>query len=230
MLNVAALLTPQTYNHPVTALELLETHISWVILAGAYAYKIKKPVDFGFLDFSTLEKRHHFCQEELRLNRRLAPDIYLDVIQIRGTTDSPHFGGDGEVIDYAVKMRQFPQSAQLDRLLQNGLLRSEYLDAIAEVVARFHLDIDKASASSAFGEPEQVWQPVAENFAQIRERETRIAPRSQLDTLYNWSVAESASITEEEALDYPVVDGCLPLSFRASICGVIYYRFFFNAK
>ena len=189
MLNVAALLTPQTYNHPVTALELLETHISWVILAGAYAYKIKKPVDFGFLDFSTLEKRHHFCQEELRLNRRLAPDIYLDVIQIRGTTDSPHFGGDGEVIDYAVKMRQFPQSAQLDRLLQNGLLRSEYLDAIAEVVARFHLDIDKASASSAFGEPEQVWQPVAENFAQIRERETRIAPRSQLDTLYNWSVA-----------------------------------------
>ena len=189
MLNVDALLDSQNYNHPVTCIELLETHISWVILTGLYAYKIKKPVNLGFLDFSTLPKRRHFCEEELRLNRRLAPDIYLEVVPIRGSTDAPSFGETGDVIDYAVKMRQFPQSAQLDRLLHNGLLRSEYLDAIAEVVARFHLAIDKAAADSHYGEPEQVWRPVAENFSQIRERETRPSPLAQLDTLYNWSVA-----------------------------------------
>lgn len=189
MLNVAALLTPQSFNHPVTRIELLETHISWVILTGPYAYKIKKPVNLGFLDFSSLAKRHHFCQEEVRLNRRLAPDIYLDVILIRGTADSPHFGGTGEVIEYAVKMRQFPQAAQLDRLLQQGNLPSDYLDAIAEVVAQFHRNIDKAAETSHYGKPEQVWQPVAENFAQIRERETRTASLKQLATLQDWSLS-----------------------------------------
>ena len=189
MLNVAALLTPESFNHPVTRIELLETHISWVILTGPYAYKIKKPVNLGFLDFSTLAQRQHFCKEELRLNRRLAPDIYLDVILIRGTADSPHFGGAGDVIDYAVKMRQFPQAAQLDRLLQQDKLPSEYLDAIAEVVAQFHDNIEKASATSQYGEPAQVWQPVAENFAQIRERETRTALLKQLATLHDWSLS-----------------------------------------
>ena len=189
MLNVAALLTPESFNHPVTRIELLETHISWVILTGPYAYKIKKPVNLGFLDFSTLAQRQHFCKEELRLNRRLAPDIYLDVILIRGTADSPHFGGTGDIIDYAVKMRQFPQAAQLDRLLQQDKLPSEYLDAIAEVVAQFHDNIEKAGATSQYGEPAQVWQPVAENFAQIRERETRTALLKQLATLHDWSLS-----------------------------------------
>lgn len=188
MLNVNALLFPANYNHPVTQFELIETHISWVILTGLYAYKIKKPVNLGFLDFSTLAQRQHYCQEELRLNRRLAPDIYLDVILIRGTIDSPHFGGTGEVIDYAVKMRQFPQSAQLDRLLQHGQLRTAYLDVIAEVVAGFHLDIESADAASQHGEPAQLWQPVAENFSQIRERETRKSVLAQLDALYAWSM------------------------------------------
>jgi aminoglycoside phosphotransferase family enzyme/predicted kinase len=188
MLNVNALLVPDYYNHPVTQFELIETHISWVILTGPYAYKIKKPINLGFLDFSTLAQRRHYCQEELRLNRRLAPDIYLDVILIRGTADLPRLGGTGEVIDYAVKMRQFPQAAQLDRLLQHGELRTEYLDAIADVVARFHLDIDIASDASQYGKPEQVWKPVAENFSQIRERETRKPALTQLDSLYDWSL------------------------------------------
>jgi len=187
MLNVSALLAAQNYDHPISRIELLETHISWVILTGPYAYKIKKPVDFGFLDFSTLAKRQHFCEEELRLNRRLAADIYLDVIPIYGSDAEPHFYPDGEIVDYAVKMRQFPQSAQLDRLLQQGALRGDYLDAIAKVVAQFHLTIESGEATKSFGEPAQIWQPVAENFAQIRERENRASVLHQLDELHSWS-------------------------------------------
>ena len=189
MLNVAALLTPEHYDHPVSGIELLETHISWVILTGPYAYKIKKPVNFGFLDFSTLPKRRHFCDEELRLNRRLAPDIYLEVVPIFGPVEAPHLKPDGDIIEYAVKMRQFAQSAQLDRILQQGKLPAAYMDAIAEVMAGFHLAIDQADATSEFGHPQQIWQPVAENFAQIRERETRAAILKQLDALDHWSQA-----------------------------------------
>jgi aminoglycoside phosphotransferase family enzyme/predicted kinase len=194
MLNIKSLLEPQNYEHPVTRLELLETHISWVILTGPYAYKIKKPVNLGFLDFSSLEKRHHYCQEELRLNRRLAPDIYLDVILIRGSQQAPHFGGSGEVVEYAVKMRQFPQAAQLDRLLQHGRLPASYLDAIAETVARFHLAIERAGDDTRYGEPDIVWQPVAENFRQIREREPPARARSQLDALQDWSQTDFARL------------------------------------
>ncbi|MCW8845832.1 MAG: hypothetical protein OQK99_08355, partial [Gammaproteobacteria bacterium] len=93
--------------------ELLETHISWIILAGSYAYKIKKPVNFGFLDFSSLESREWFCHEEIRLNRRLAPDLYLNVVSITGSDSGPQLNGDGEVLEHAVRMRRFPQSAQL---------------------------------------------------------------------------------------------------------------------
>ena len=187
MLNVSALLSPQNFDHPITGIELLETHISWVILTGAYAYKIKKPVNFGFLDFSTLPQRLHFCEEELRLNQRLAPDIYLAVVPIRGSAAAPHFNGSGDVIDYAVKMRQFPQTAQLDRLLQQGSLRAEYLDAIAELVARFHQTVATADAHTPFGEPAQVWQPVVENFTQIRERDVPETSRDLLGVLETWS-------------------------------------------
>jgi len=186
-LNVAILLSPGNFDHPVDDIQLLETHISWVILTGNYVYKIKKPVNFGFLDFSSLDQRKHFCEEELRLNRRLAADIYLDVVPIYGSPAEPHFTAEGEIIDYAVKMRQFPQEAQLDRLLQAKAFTSKHLDAIADAVADFHMTIEKADAQSPYGEPERVWQPVEENFAQIRERESDTAILQQLQTLADWS-------------------------------------------
>ena len=117
---VRALQNPALYDHPVQGFELIQTHISSVLLTGDYAYKLKKPLDLGFLDFSTLEKRRHFCHEELRLNRRLAPQLYLEVLPIIGTPENPRFKGPGEPFEYAVKMRQFPQSAQLDRVLARG--------------------------------------------------------------------------------------------------------------
>ena len=136
--NISGMLKPEVYDHPVEFLELIETHISWVVLTGKFAYKIKKPVNFGFLDFSTLEKRLVCCEHELRLNRRLAPALYLDVVSITGPYDKPVVSGDGEVIEYAVKMTQFPQSSQLDHMLAAGKLTTLHIDALAHMVANFH--------------------------------------------------------------------------------------------
>ena len=120
-----------------------------MLLTGEFAYKIKKPVDLGFLDFTTLESRRHFCDEELRLNRRLAPDLYLDVVAIRGSAAAPTLDGDGPVLDYAVRMREFPQDALLPQVLARGALTAALVDALAAEVAAFHRRIDAAPADGA---------------------------------------------------------------------------------
>lgn len=183
---ITALLKPGVFNHPAESCELIETHISWVILAGEYAYKIKKPVNLGFLDFSTLEQRHFYCHEELRLNRRLAPAIYLEVLAIHGTPDHPSLSADGPVIEYMVKMNRFAQQAQLDRMLQDGNLNETQIDAIASMVASFHQQLDPANPSAAFGTPEQVYAPVEENFDQIRGRIKDRQHLEQLAAIENW--------------------------------------------
>ena len=99
---IQALLDPAGYDHAVQNIHVVETHISWVVLTGPYAYKIKKPVNLGFLDFSTLDKRRFYCEEELRLNRRLAPELYLDLVEIRGTPAAPRIAGTGPVLEYAI--------------------------------------------------------------------------------------------------------------------------------
>ena len=107
---IAALQNPALYPHPVDGFQVIETHISWIILTGTYAYKLKKPVDFGFLDFTELSARKHFCEEELRLNQRLAADLYLEVLPITGSVEAPQLDGAGEPIEYMLKMREFPQA------------------------------------------------------------------------------------------------------------------------
>lgn len=169
-------------------MEVIETHISWVLLAGDHAYKIKKAVNFGFLDFSTLAKRRFCCEEELRLNRRLAPDLYLDVTPVTGGCEQPVMNGHGEAIEYAVKMRRFSQSSLLDRVLQRGELTPQIVDAIAGKVADFHARIEHAGAGSPFGTAERVHQPVRENFEQIRARLDRADPA--LEALAQWSEQE----------------------------------------
>jgi aminoglycoside phosphotransferase family enzyme len=106
---IRALQNSALYDHPVESFTVIETHISWVLLTGPFAYKFKKPVNLGFVDFSSLEKRKYFCSEELRLNRRFAAELYLEVVAITGTPARPQINGDGEVIEYAVKMREFQQ-------------------------------------------------------------------------------------------------------------------------
>jgi len=192
---IEALLKPECYPHPVARIKLLETHISWVLLTGEYAYKIKKPVNLGFLDFSTIEKRRHFCEEELRLNRRLAPQLYLEVVPIAGRADSPRLAGKGEPIEYAVRMRQFPQDAQLDRVLARGNLRPEHIDSLAGELARFHASVLVAKPVSPFGEPAAVFAPMQENFEQIRPRVAANDALGTLTRLEGWTRDAYASLT-----------------------------------
>ena len=164
---IEALQDAALYDHPVESFRLIETHISWVLLTGQYAYKIKKPVDLGFVDFSTLDKRRFYCEEELRLNRRLAPSLYLGVIAITGSLRQPHLGGEGEPVEYAVKMAQFDTSLQFDRLLGSGRLTPDLLACFANGLARFHASAARSGPQDGYGEPAAVLGPIRENFAQI---------------------------------------------------------------
>lgn len=178
------------YNHAVKNFDVIETHISWVILTGQYVYKIKKPVNFGFLDFSSLENRRFFCSEEIRLNRRLAPQLYLEVVTICGSATQPNLEGKGPAIEYAVKMRQFPQSAQLDRLLSAKGLERSMVDTLASKVANFHLSIEFSSEESPFGDLEHIRQPILDNFHQIRACKLDASIESTLIKLEQWSLQQ----------------------------------------
>lgn len=158
---------PCFYDHHVAEVEMIETHISWIFLAGEFAYKVKKPLDLGFLDFSTLAKRHHYCREELRLNRQFAPQLYLDLIQVGGSPQSPTMHRHPP-LEYAVKMRRFPQDCQLDRMLAAEQLQARHLLAFASQIATLHQNASTAEADSPYGTPAAVVAPVLENFQQIR--------------------------------------------------------------
>jgi hypothetical protein len=187
---VQALRDPACYPHPVGSISLLETHISFIVLTGTFAYKIKKPVDLGFLDFTTLEKRRFFCQEELRLNARLAPQIYLQVVAIGGTLEAPRVGDNAAAIEYAVKMLEFPQEALADRVLARGGLTSRHMDALAALVAQFHARAACSRESDGYGTPEAILTAAAQNFSQIRAVPAHSAHLQVLDDIEGWTRQE----------------------------------------
>ena len=164
---IKSLQNPDIYPHPVSKIEVIETHISWLILTGDYAYKVKKPVDFGFLDFTSLAKRQHYCEEELRLNQRLAPDIYISVVTIGGTEDNPELGVENDIIEYAVKMQQFNTDERLDLLLACQRFEASWIDTLAEQIAEFHSRIPIVAPDSTWGESETIWEVVSDNFKHI---------------------------------------------------------------
>lgn len=183
---IQGLLQPDAYPHPTRQVELLETHCAWVLLTGDYAFKIKKPVNFGFLDYSTLEKRRFFCQEEIRLNRRFAPQIYLDVVAVTGEPGHPRMGGDGPALEYAIRMLQFPANGLLSQLAAAGRLESAHIDQMIERVAGFHQATARASAASAFGDPQHIHHWVVENFEHIRPTISSAQDLQQLERLRDW--------------------------------------------
>ena len=187
---VGALQDPSRYPHPATAIEVLETHISFVVLAGEFAYKLKKPVDLGFLDFRTLAARRHFCEEELRLNRRTAPGLYLEVLPIAGRTDAPVLGGDGSPIEYALKMRRFSQQFLLDRMARERTLTPAHIDQLAAVVAAFHARVERADGASPFGTAPQVLAPALQNFDQVAALAGTARTLEDLAALRAWTVEE----------------------------------------
>jgi len=179
--------------------QLIETHISSVILAGDFAYKLKKPLDFGFLDFTSLERRQHFCHEEIRLNGRLAPAIYLNVVPISGTPEAPVLDGDGVPIEFAVRMRRFSQEALMDHLAAAGELPAEVMEGLGRQIAEFHAQAARAPAQGEFSSPEAAFFPVEENFEQLRPLVTEPEAVEQLARLEHWSRQEYARLRDTMA-------------------------------
>lgn len=163
---IAALLNPECYPHAVKSVRVIETHISWVLLAGRYAYKIKKTLDLGFMNTSSLASRWQFCAEEIRLNSRLAPQIYLEVVAIGGSYAHPEWGAE-PAIEYAVKMRRFASSKTLDRLIQRGKLLPEQIDMLAIQLAYFHSGLPPAAPELTVGNSNIVQAAMSQNFSQL---------------------------------------------------------------
>jgi aminoglycoside phosphotransferase family enzyme/predicted kinase len=188
---IEALSDPAAYPYPVDKVEVRHTHISVVLLAGPFAYKVKKPVNLGFLDFGTLDGRRHFCEEEVRLNRRLAPDVYLGIVPVSRSGLGVKLEGQGEVVEWAVKMKRLPEEATLQRRLQRGQVGVGLVKALARKVASFHARAEADEHISAFGRFELVSRNARENFEQA-------AP--QVGATVSQAVFERLRRSTEEAL------------------------------
>ena len=191
---VQALCDPACFPHEAGPVRLLETHISFVLLTGGFAYKIKKAVDLGFLDFTTLERRRFFCAEELRLNQRTAPNLYLDVVAVNGTRADPSIGGEGEALEYAVRMREFSQLAVAQAMLARGHLTPQHIDALALEVARFHRDAGIAGPEVEHGSAVVITAAAAQNFEQLRECALPAPCLPLIEALARWSGEEGARL------------------------------------
>ena len=165
---VEALLKPETYDEDAGNIELVQTHISFIFLAKNLVYKVKKAVDFGFLDFTTLEKRRFFCEKELELNRRLCRDMYLEVVPIN-KAGAIRIKGKGETIEYAVKMKRMPQDSMLSRLLEENKVDTQLVDRVAKIIADFHAKAESNSQTSKYGSLASIGTNWKENFEQTGE-------------------------------------------------------------
>lgn len=178
--------SPAAYPHPVESVECIETHISWVLLAGEFVYKIKKPLDLGFLDFTELDRRRHFCEEEVRLNRRTAPDLYLGVTAVTGSRERPRLDGHGPAIEYAVRMRRFETGNGFDRLLERGALSRAHVADLAGQLARLHDVAAVADPDAGHGTFDRVAEPMHDNFEAL-ERHARRHDDGRRHRLRQWT-------------------------------------------
>jgi aminoglycoside phosphotransferase family enzyme/predicted kinase len=185
---IQALLMPERYGSGVTHVTLVSTHISWVLLAGEFAYKIKKPIKLSFLDFSTLQQRQFFCIEELRLNQRYSSDIYLAVAGIYNSYDDPQWQGIGPPIEYAIKMRRFKQDARLDRVCLRGEVLPEHLSDLARRVTVFHRDAAIAIKSTGFGSAAMVLEQALQNFDDLLPMLSQGDEQKSLLRLRTWTL------------------------------------------
>lgn len=190
-LPIQHLLDPAAYPHATTQLRLIETHISWVVLTGPFAYKIKKPVRYEFIDASTLALRRHYCDEELRLNRRLAPDMYLDVVAISGENgrlriDGPAPAPERCAIEYAVRMKQFTPEATLTNLLKHNDVSVTEVADLARVLAQFHLNAARSSWQGSADVTQQLFNAVSSTGAELIAHGLRLDASHRLAELIAW--------------------------------------------
>lgn len=195
-LMVKNLLNPAAYvEHKTSNIHLKQTHSAWIILTGEYAYKIKKPVNFGFLDFSTLAKRKLSCEKELLLNQRFAPNIYVSVEKIFGNQAEAFIAKSGsKVIDYAVKMRQFPANNLLIDLAKTKLLTKLHIDQLINLISKLHLQSDKAKLDSIYGNPEQIRFWMEDNFRPILKQLKEDNQRKTIEDIQIWASAKNIKL------------------------------------
>jgi aminoglycoside phosphotransferase family enzyme/predicted kinase len=179
---------PKFFGSHVPSVQLLQTHISYVALTGTFAYKVKKPVNFGFLDFSTLDKRKYYCEEELRLNRRLCPEMYLDVIPITRTNGSLELNGSGPIVEYALKMREFPQENIMTNMLLSDHITEETIDLLCSLLIDFYTAQEPTKEITKYGEIPAVKQNIDENFEQTKPMINITVPK---DTF--WYIKDAAA-------------------------------------
>jgi hypothetical protein len=190
-------LSPTAFPHPVTRFRVIETHISWVVLTGSFAYKIKKPVRYDFLDASTLARRRELCKEELRLNRRLAPDLYVDVLPLTREGGQLKVGGPGSAVEYAVRMREFDPCEELATQLDAGKVWLSDVRALAIKIAEFHRHAAVAAPESPLGDVASIRDQIVDNVAVLErclEQSEDIAAIRQLDDWLRRSLAESSPL------------------------------------
>jgi hypothetical protein len=164
-----ALLNPEIYPDHPGSIKFIETHISLLFLTGNYVYKLKKPVDFGFLDFTSLAKRKFFCEQEVKLNRRLSPEIYLGVVDITKEGNRIILEGKGELVEYAVKMKQIPEELLMDRLLERKQVTPKMIEAVSGKLVKFYFAAEVNDLIKSFAKPERVKQDTDENFEQTEK-------------------------------------------------------------
>jgi aminoglycoside phosphotransferase family enzyme/predicted kinase len=193
---IRGLLEPAAYPHGTSGIQLVETHISWVILTGDFAYKVKKPVDLGFLDFSTLELRRRYCAEELRVNRRTAGELYLDVVPIGQRAGGPQVGLE-PAVEYAVRMRQFPHAARLDRCLRDGHLGAADMRRLAESIAAFHAALPPRRDSDPLYEIDRATRPARNNFVHLDPAAFDDATQQRLAVIEAWTLQQAEALAPE---------------------------------
>jgi hypothetical protein len=194
---VQALLDPKTYPEGPERVQLMQTQMSFVFIAGDYVYKVKKPVNLGYLDYTTLEKRCFFCQREVELNRRLCPEAYLGVVPIVKARGKITLGGRGKVIEYAVKMRYLPQDRMMNVLLANNQVSAEMLTRVAQRLVDFHQKAETSVTISAFGDIGAIRVNTEENFDQTEKSIGRTISRERYDRIKNYTrcfIKDNASL------------------------------------
>ena len=185
---IDSLLQPSAYSVPTAAVHLQQTHVSLLFFTEQFVYKVKKPVNLGFLDFSTIERRFFFCHEELRLNRRLAPEVYLEVVPVRATPQGASLSGDGTIVDYAVKMVRLPEELMMSRLLEQGAVTFDQIRTLAGIVARFHRVAAASKEIAGYGAPAAVRANWEENFGIVEQFVGQTVSRDDFRFIRNWVV------------------------------------------
>ena len=209
-----------SYPHPAVDVCLVQTHISFVLLAGDYVYKWKKPVDFGFLDFSTLEKRKYYCEQELQLNRRLCPDLYEELVTINGEGETFCLDGPGEVVEYGIRMKRMPEERMMGNVMARGELSRDHIDAIIDRLVPFYEAAAGDERIREFGKAHAVAVNVLENFEQTEGFVGQGAlSREQFEAIVRYS---REFLTHEDRFQARIDDGkirdCHGDMHSANIC------------